>query len=145
MGEKKKKKIILMLLSNSNKTNNKKFNSLLHSITSQINKPYLIKNFSIKSKYGDDSIYFDLNDIENTTGSWDMYGQDDKERYPEIQEEFFRRAAQSINRRESMLAFCSLAGIASIISWGVKGSVDTKLPITIGPQKTPEVGPRGRI
>merc|ERR1719213_583418 len=123
----------------------------MNSLIIKTKQPHLSTNYQLLrtlptrlvhlfSKYGDDSIYFDLDDIENTTGSWDMYGQDGKNRYPEIQEEFFRRAAQSINRRESMLAFCSLAGIASIISWGVKGSVDTKLPITIGPQKTPEVG-----
>lgn len=29
-----------------------------------------------KAKYGDESIYFDLKDIENTTGAWDIYGSD---------------------------------------------------------------------
>merc|ERR1719231_1197768 len=44
--------------------------------------------------------------MENTIGSWDMYGQDEKRRYPVMQEEFFNRAGQALNRRESMLAFC---------------------------------------
>lgn len=29
-------------------------------------------------------------DLENTTGSWDMYGVDDPKRYPGMQEQFFR-------------------------------------------------------
>ena len=29
-----------------------------------------------KAKYGDESVYFDLNDPEATTGSWDVYGQE---------------------------------------------------------------------
>ena len=29
--------------------------------------------------------FFDLNDLENTIGSWDMYGQEDKNRYNSLQ------------------------------------------------------------
>ena len=29
-----------------------------------------------KAKYGDESVYFDLSDVEATTGSWDVYGVD---------------------------------------------------------------------
>ena len=47
-----------------------------------------------------------MQDLENTVGSWDMYGQEDEKRYNGLQSEFFERA--------------------------------------VGPQKTPEVGPRGR-
>ncbi|KAK4441565.1 Photosystem I reaction center subunit VI, chloroplastic [Sesamum alatum] len=28
------------------------------------------------AKYGDKSVYFDLEDIDNTTGQWDLYGSD---------------------------------------------------------------------
>lgn len=28
------------------------------------------------AKYGDKSVYFDLEDIGNTTGQWDLYGSD---------------------------------------------------------------------
>ena len=37
------------------------------------------------AKYGDESVYFDLKDIESTVGSWDLYGQDSPKRYPETQ------------------------------------------------------------
>lgn len=36
-------------------------------------------------------------------------------------------------------------GGGSLLVWGAKGSKDAKLPITIGPLMTPEVGPRGRV
>jgi hypothetical protein len=38
-----------------------------------------------KAKYGDESVYFDLKDVENTAGSWDMYGVDSTKRYPDRQ------------------------------------------------------------
>merc|ERR1712118_197050 len=93
------------------------------------------------SKYGDDSVYFDLNDMSNTIGSWDLYGQDDDKRYPALQADFFNRAGQALSKREAMLAFCTLSGTAALLTWGVKGSSDAKLPITIGPQKSPQMGP----
>jgi len=33
-----------------------------------------------KAKYGDADQYFDLDDLESTVGSWDMYGQQDDKR-----------------------------------------------------------------
>ena len=30
--------------------------------------------FQTKAKYGDESVYFDLGDVEATTGAWDVYG-----------------------------------------------------------------------
>merc|ERR1719198_1258242 len=98
-----------------------------------------------RAKYGDDSVFFDLSDMENTIGSWEMYGQDDQNRYPAMQGEFFNRAGQALNRRESMLAFCAMAGTLSVLVWGAKGSKDAGLPIVVGPQKAPQVAPRGRI
>merc|ERR1719213_392064 len=128
----------------------------MNSLIIKTKQPHLSTNYQLLrtlptrlvhlfSKYGDNSIYFDLDDIENTTGSWDMYGQDEKKRYPAMQEEFFIRAGQALNRREAMLAFCAISGTASILVWGSKGSKDAKLPISIGPQQTPQVGPRGRL
>jgi photosystem I subunit 6 len=38
-----------------------------------------------RAKYGDESVYFDLKDVENTAGSWDMYGVDSTKRYPDRQ------------------------------------------------------------
>eukprot|EP00746_Dinoflagellata_sp_MGD_P140549 gnl/MRDRNA2_/MRDRNA2_73792_c0_seq2.p1 gnl/MRDRNA2_/MRDRNA2_73792_c0~~gnl/MRDRNA2_/MRDRNA2_73792_c0_seq2.p1 ORF type:complete len:125 (+),score=0.44 gnl/MRDRNA2_/MRDRNA2_73792_c0_seq2:2-376(+) len=99
----------------------------------------------VNAKYGDKTIYFDLDDMANTIGNWDLYGQDDRTRYPSLQSDFFNRAGQALSRRPAMLAFCAMFGTATILGWGLKGSKDAKLPITIGPQKTPQVGPRGRI
>ena len=36
-------------------------------------------------------------------------------------------------------------GAASILLWGAKGSKDVALPITQGPKKGGEKGPRGRL
>lgn len=38
-----------------------------------------------RAKYGDESVYFDLKDLPNTTGSWDLYGVDQKDRYNKMQ------------------------------------------------------------
>ena len=98
-----------------------------------------------KAKYGDESVYFDLNDPEATTGSWDVYGQESTARYPGQQEEFFEKAAQGLGRREAMYSFLALAGPAACLVFGGKGSKDAKLPITVGPQQTPPLGPRDRL
>ena len=44
-----------------------------------------------------------LQDLEDTTGSWELYGQEDEKRYPSLQAEFFNRAAAPLTRRESLL------------------------------------------
>merc|ERR1712039_680313 len=129
-----------MLLSYKINSNNKL--SIIHKKKSSTN---FTRPISVKSKYGDKSIYFDLDDMENTTGSWEMYGYDEKNRYPAMQEQFFAKAGQALNRRESMYAFVAVLGTASLLIWGVKGSQDAKLPITIGPKQAPKVGPRGRV
>ena len=33
------------------------------------------------AKYGEKSVYFDLGEIDNTVGNWDLYGNDDPNRY----------------------------------------------------------------
>ena len=55
-------------------------------------------------------------DLENTAGSWDLYGQTDERRYPGIQAEFFERAAAPLTRRESVYAFVT-AGSSLMHSW----------------------------
>ena len=55
-----------------------------------------------KAKYGDESVYFDLGDVEATTGSWDVYGVESKARYPDMQEKFFEQAATGLGRREAV-------------------------------------------
>merc|ERR1712124_178952 len=87
-----------------------------------------------KAKCGEESVYFDLDDLENTVGSWEMYGSDSKDRYPAIQEEFFDRACQGLSRRGAMFTFCIMTFATGLLTWGAKGSKDAMLPITIGPK-----------
>ena len=54
-----------------------------------------------------------LQDLENTAGSWDLYGQQDERRYPGLQAEFFERAAAPLTRRESVYAFVTLGTAVS--------------------------------
>jgi hypothetical protein len=53
-------------------------------------------------------VVIQLQDLENTTGSWDMYGQDDNKRYPGMQNEFFNRAGDILKRREALRGFAAL-------------------------------------
>ena len=99
----------------------------------------------ISAKYGDESVYFDLGDVESTTGSWEVYGVESTARYPDQQAKFFENAAQGLGRREAMYSFVALSGAGALLVWGGKGSKDAKLPITIGPQKEPVKGPRDRL
>jgi hypothetical protein len=55
-----------------------------------------------------------LQDLENTAGSWDLYGQTDDRRYPGIQAEFFERAAAPLTRRESVYAFVTVGKLPCI-------------------------------
>ncbi len=50
----------------------------------------------------------DLQDLENTTGSWDMYGVDEPKRYPGLQETFFKQSTDILTRREALNAFVAL-------------------------------------
>lgn len=97
------------------------------------------------AKYGDESVFFDLNDLENTTGTWDRYGSDDPKRYPDQQSEFFERAAEPLARREIMFTFLGVAGAITAAAYGAVGAKDAKLPITVGPLKPAVVGPRNRL
>jgi hypothetical protein len=42
----------------------------------------------VVAKYGDKSVYFDLEDIGNTTGQWDLYGSDAPSPYNPLQVRF---------------------------------------------------------
>ncbi|KAG2440764.1 hypothetical protein HXX76_003620 [Chlamydomonas incerta] len=83
--------------------------------------------------------------MENTTGSWDMYGVDEKKRYPDNQAKFFTQATDIISRRESLRALIALSGVAAIVTYGIKGAKDADLPITKGPQTTGENGKGGSV
>lgn len=49
-----------------------------------------------------------LKDLENSVGSWDLYGQEDEKRYPSLQADFFERAAAPLERRESLIALIAV-------------------------------------
>lgn len=40
---------------------------------------------AVVAKYGDKSVYFDLEDLGNTTGQWDLYGSDAPSPYNPLQ------------------------------------------------------------
>lgn len=110
-------------------------------------------------------------DLENSAGSWDLYGTEDDRRYPGLQAEFFQRAAAPLRRREAILGFVGVGKMnvskwhvlldelclsaytlllvsgwaAGIALWGANGSKWAKLPIQNGPKKGAVIGPRGRI
>ena len=106
---------------------------------------YCSRETRVMAKYGEEGRLFDLSDLENTVGSWDMYGQEDEKRYNGLQSEFFERAAGGLTRREYLNALVALGGGAALLIWGAKGAKDSNLPITVGPQKEAQPGPRGRL
>lgn len=58
--------------------------------------------------------YIFTQDMEATTGSWDMYGKDDKKRYPALQETFFNQATDILSRRESLRGFIALSELSCL-------------------------------
>eukprot|EP00898_Chlorokybus_atmophyticus_P002865 jgi/Chlat1/357/Chrsp10S01477 len=97
------------------------------------------------AKYGSDGVYFDLKDLSQTTGKWDLYGNDQKERYPGIQNKYFETAAGPLSRRGTMLFVLTSLAIGFPITYGLKGAKDANLAIVNGPKLPPVPGPRGRI
>lgn len=45
----------------------------------------LDRSGAVVAKYGDKSVYFDLEDLGNTTGQWDLYGSDAPSPYNPLQ------------------------------------------------------------
>lgn len=45
----------------------------------------LDRSRAVVAKYGDKSVYFDLDDLGNTTGQWDVYGSDAPSPYNPLQ------------------------------------------------------------
>ena len=65
--------------------------------------------------------------------------------YNDLQSTFFQNATAAVSRRDAMYSFLALASTGSLLLWGAKGAKDAKLPITIGPQQKPALGPRDRL
>ena len=50
------------------------------SARAQRPRPSTARRHVTMAKYGDESIYFDLEDVEQTTGQWEMYAKDGETR-----------------------------------------------------------------
>lgn len=68
----------------------------------------------VQAKYGDESVYFDLKDLPNTTGSWDLYGVDQKDRYNKMQVSLPAPCADSTALKSHMTRLSAVQGSLSI-------------------------------
>ncbi|GFS44428.1 photosystem I subunit H2 [Actinidia rufa] len=107
-------------------------------------RPTRTRTFSVAAKYGDKSVYFDLEDIGNTTGQWDLYGSDAPSPYNSLQSKFFETFAAPFTKRGLLLKFLILGGGSTLAYVSATASPDL-LPIKKGPQLPPKLGPRGKI
>eukprot|EP00249_Psilotum_nudum_P007303 c20461_g1_i2 orf=127-642(+) len=95
------------------------------------------------AKYGEKSIYFDLEDIRNTTGDWDLYGSDGPSPYNGLQSKFFETFGGAFTKRGLLLKFLMLGGGGTVAYLSSRAAANL-LPIGKGPQETPQPGPRGK-
>ncbi|XP_077210950.1 photosystem I reaction center subunit VI, chloroplastic-like [Tasmannia lanceolata] len=102
------------------------------------------KSGGVVAKYGEKSIYFDLEDIGNTTGQWDLYGSDAPSPYNSLQSKFFETFAAPFTKRGLLLKFLILGG-GSTLAYLSSTATGDILPIKKGPQLPPKLGPRGKI
>ncbi|XP_043697330.1 photosystem I reaction center subunit VI, chloroplastic-like [Telopea speciosissima] len=103
-----------------------------------------LRSGAVVAKYGDKSVYFDLEDIGNTTGQWDLYGSDAPSPYNSLQSKFFETFAAPFTKRGLLLKFLILGGGSTLAYLSSTASGDI-LPIKKGPQLPPKLGPRGKI
>ncbi|XP_042492434.1 photosystem I reaction center subunit VI, chloroplastic-like [Macadamia integrifolia] len=103
-----------------------------------------IRSGAVVAKYGDKSVYFDLEDLGNTTGQWDLYGSDAPSPYNPLQSKFFETFAAPFTKRGLLLKFLILGGGSTLAYLSSTASGDI-LPIKKGPQLPPKIGPRGKI
>ncbi|KAK1265266.1 hypothetical protein QJS04_geneDACA024314 [Acorus gramineus] len=99
---------------------------------------------AVVAKYGDKSVYFDLDDIPNTTGQWDLYGSDAPSPYNPLQSKFFETFAAPFTKRGLLLKFLILGG-GSTLAYVSSSATGDVLPIKKGPQLPPKLGPRDKI
>ncbi|EOY26808.1 hypothetical protein QUC31_012210 [Theobroma cacao] len=107
-------------------------------------KPKNYRAGAVVAKYGDKSVYFDLEDLGNTTGQWDLYGSDASSPYNSLQSKFFETFAAPFTKRGLLLKFLLLGGGSLLLFLSATAS-DDLLPIKKGPQLPPKPGPRGKI
>ncbi|KAF3793960.1 Photosystem I reaction center subunit VI-2 [Nymphaea thermarum] len=127
------------------------------------------------AKYGEKSVYFDLDDLGNTTGSWDLYGSDAPSPYNPLQASLFYLALSHValkieNCFGGGLIYCFghmqskffetfaapftkrglllkflILGGGSSLAYLSSTATGDILPIKKGPQLPPKLGPRGKI
>ncbi|GKV27036.1 hypothetical protein SLE2022_383130 [Rubroshorea leprosula] len=107
-------------------------------------KPKKYRAGAVVAKYGDKSVYFDLEDLGNTTGQWDLYGSDAPSPYNSLQSKFFETFAAPFTKRGLLLKFLILGG-GSLLLYVSATASDDLLPIKKGPQLPPKLGPRDKI
>ncbi|KAK2971178.1 hypothetical protein RJ640_008602 [Escallonia rubra] len=107
-------------------------------------KPTNYRAGAVVAKYGDKSVYFDLEDLGNTTGQWDLYGSDAPSPYNPLQSKFFETFAAPFTKRGLLLKILLLGGGSTLAYFSSTVSGDV-LPIKKGPQLPPKLGPRGKI
>ncbi|RQW14339.1 hypothetical protein EHS17_16165 [Rhodobacteraceae bacterium CH30] len=107
-------------------------------------KPNSYRAGAVVAKYGDKSVYFDLEDLGNTTGQWDVYGSDAPSPYNSLQSKFFETFAAPFTKRGLLLKFLILGGGSTLAYFSSTATGDV-LPIVKGPQQKPKLGPRGKI
>ncbi|KAL0857460.1 hypothetical protein Bca101_062614 [Brassica carinata] len=90
------------------------------------------------------SVYFDLEDLGNTTGQWDLYGSDAPSAYNPLQSKLFETFAAPFTKRGLLLKFLILGG-GSLLTYVSASSTGDVLPIKRGPQEKPKLGPRGKL
>ncbi|XP_010545700.1 PREDICTED: photosystem I reaction center subunit VI-2, chloroplastic-like [Tarenaya hassleriana] len=99
---------------------------------------------AVVAKYGDKSVYFDLEDLANSTGQWDLYGSDAPSPYNPLQSKFFETFAAPFTKRGLLLKFLILGG-GSTLAYVSANATGDDLPIKKGPQEKPKLGPRGKL
>ncbi|KAJ4832068.1 hypothetical protein Tsubulata_043709 [Turnera subulata] len=107
-------------------------------------RPKNSRSSAVVAKYGDKSVYFDLEDLGNTTGQWDLYGSDAPSPYNPLQSKFFETFAAPFTKRGLLLKFLILGGGSTLAYLSATASGDI-LPIKKGPQLPPKLGPRGKL
>ena len=107
-------------------------------------RPTSYRAGAVVAKYGEKSVYFDLEDLGNTTGQWDLYGSDAPSPYNPLQSKFFETFAAPFTKRGLLLKFLILGG-GSVLAYVSSTAPPDLLPITKGPQQPPKLGPRGKI
>ncbi|KAL8522396.1 hypothetical protein ACS0TY_012513 [Phlomoides rotata] len=107
-------------------------------------RPTNYRGVAVVAKYGDKSVYFDLEDIGNTTGQWDLYGSDAPSPYNSLQSKFFETFAAPFTKRGLLLKFLIIGG-GSTLAYVSSQATGDVLPIVKGPQLPPKLGPRGKI